>query len=214
MIVSVHSFTPKKAAAPPKIGICGSQSAHQRPVMRISSVLVLWWWATIAVFPANWRTIAFATVRSSAAIPAAVRRFLWEVAPSGCWLKPVIANALAEMGTPTVQFTRPLVPPGEKAMDERTREQLEAAVFRRLVAHLRDRTDVQNIDLMTMAGFCRNCLGDWYRDAATELGIAMEKDAARELVYGMPQSEWKKRYQKEASSAQQAAFERAQKTHS
>ena len=129
-------------------------------------------------------------------------------------LKPVIADALAEMGAPTVQFTRPLVSAGEKTMDERTREQLEAAVFRRLVAHLRDRTDVQNIDLMTMAGFCRNCLGDWYRDAATERGIAMEKDAARELVYGMPQSEWKKRYQKEASPAQQAAFERAQKTHS
>ena len=99
-------------------------------------------------------------------------------------------------------------------MDERTREQLEAAVFRRLVAHLRARTDVQNIALMTLAGFCRNCLGDWYRDAAIERGIAMEKDAARELVYGMPQSEWKKRFQKEASAEQQAAFERAQKTHS
>ena len=99
-------------------------------------------------------------------------------------------------------------------MDERTREQLEAAVFRRLVAHLRARTDVQNIDLMTLAGFCRNCLGDWYREAAAEKGIALEKDAARELVYGMPQAEWKKRYQKDASPEQQAAFEKAQKTHS
>jgi predicted N-formylglutamate amidohydrolase len=129
-------------------------------------------------------------------------------------LKPVIENALVEMGLPTIQFTRPLAAPGSEKMDERTREQLEAAAFRRLVAHLRARTDVQNIDLMTLAGFCRNCLGDWYREAAAEKGIAMEKDTARELVYGMPPSEWKKRYQREATPDQQAAFERAQKTHS
>jgi predicted N-formylglutamate amidohydrolase len=126
-------------------------------------------------------------------------------------LKPVIESALAEMGPPAVQFTRPLATAGNETMDERTREQLEAAVFRRLVAHFRSRTDVQNIDLMTLAGFCRNCLGDWYREAAAEKGIAMEKDAARELVYGMPQSEWKKRYQKEATPEQQAAFEAASK---
>ena len=95
-------------------------------------------------------------------------------------------------------------------MDERTREQLEAAAFRRLVAHLRERTDVQNIDLMNLAGFCRNCLGDWYREAAAEKGIALEKDQAREIVYGMPPAEWKKRHQKEATPEQQAAF---QKTH-
>ncbi len=94
-------------------------------------------------------------------------------------------------------------------MDERSRERLEAAVFRRLVAHLRSRTDVQNIDLMTLAGFCRNCLGDWYREAAAETGVALDKDAARELVYGMPQSEWKKRYQKEVTPEQQAAFAKA-----
>jgi len=129
-------------------------------------------------------------------------------------LAPVIRAALARMGTPAIQFTRPLATNGTPKMDERTREQLEAAVFRRLVAHFRSRTDVQNIDLMTLAGFCRNCLGDWYRDAAAEKGIALEKDAARELVYGMPQSEWKKRYQKEATPEQQAAFERSQKTHS
>jgi predicted N-formylglutamate amidohydrolase len=126
-------------------------------------------------------------------------------------LKPVIESALAEMGPPAVQFTRPLATAGNETMDERTREQLEAAVFRRLVAHFQSRTDVQNIDLMTLAGFCRNCLGDWYHDAAAEKGIAMEKDAARELVYGMPQSEWKKRYQKEATPEQQAAFEAASK---
>jgi len=99
-------------------------------------------------------------------------------------------------------------------MDDKTRTELEAAVFRRLVAHLRKRTDVQNIDLMIMADFCRNCLGDWYREAAAEKGIAIDKDAAREIVYGMPPAEWKKRYQKEATPEQQAAFEKAKKTHS
>jgi hypothetical protein len=91
-------------------------------------------------------------------------------------------------------------------MDERIRTDLEAAVFRRLVSHLRDRTDVQNIDLMIAGGFCRNCLGDWYREAAAERGIEMSKDDARALIYGMPQDEWKQRYQKEATPEQQAAF--------
>src|SRR5215813_9444598 len=94
-------------------------------------------------------------------------------------------------------------------MDEKTRTELEAAAFRRLVAHLRKRTDVQNIDLMNTGGFCRNCLGDWYREAAAEKGIVLEKDQAREIVYGMPPAEWKKRYQKDASPEQQAAFARA-----
>ena len=98
-------------------------------------------------------------------------------------------------------------------MDERTRLELEAAVFRRLVAHLRSRTDIQNIDMMITAGFCRNCLGDWYREAAAEKGVRLEKDEARELVYGMPPQEWKKRYQTETTPEQMAAFERAQKTH-
>jgi hypothetical protein len=100
-------------------------------------------------------------------------------------------------------------------MDENTREQLEAAVFRRLVSHLRERTDVQNIDVMITAGFCRNCLGDWYREAAAEKGIDISRDDARALVYGMPQTEWKQRYQKDATPEQQAAFARSQqKTHS
>jgi len=98
-------------------------------------------------------------------------------------------------------------------MDNKTTTQLEAAVFRRLVDHLRVRKDVQNIDLMIAAGFCRNCLGDWYREAAVEKGITLEKDRAREIVYGMPPAEWKKRYQKEASPEQQAAFAASQKTH-
>lgn len=99
-------------------------------------------------------------------------------------------------------------------MDDTTRTELEAAVFRRLVQHLRGRTDVQNIDLMIVSGFCRNCLGDWYREAAAEKGITMDKDEARGLVYGMAPSEWKKRHQKDATPEQIAAFEQSQKTHS
>lgn len=130
-------------------------------------------------------------------------------------LKPILDEALAAMGQAAIRFTRPLrASPGEKRMDEHTRLELEAAVFRRLVAHLRERTDVQNIDMMTTAGFCRNCLGDWYREAAAEKGIALEKDAAREIVYGMKPAEWKTRYQTEATPEQLAAFERTQKTHS
>ena len=127
-------------------------------------------------------------------------------------LKPILERALADMGEASIRFTRPLAAE-TKAMDEKTREQLEAAVFRRLVSHLRERTDVQNIDLMIAGGFCRNCLGDWYREAAAEKGIALDKDEARGIVYGMPPSEWKQRYQKDATPEQQAAFERSQKTH-
>jgi hypothetical protein len=91
-------------------------------------------------------------------------------------------------------------------MDEATRTELEAAAFRRLVQHLRERTDVQNIDLMNLAGFCRNCLSKWYRAAAEEKGLDIPYESAREIVYGMPYAEWKDRYQKEASPQQQEAF--------
>lgn len=84
--------------------------------------------------------------------------------------------------------------------------ELEAAAFRRLVQHLRERTDVQNIDLMNLAGFCRNCLSKWYRAAAEERGLPLTDDTAREIIYGMPYSEWKSTYQQEASPAQQAQF--------
>jgi hypothetical protein len=91
-------------------------------------------------------------------------------------------------------------------------EQLEAAAFRRLLKHLnQDRNDVQNIDLMILAGFCRNCLADWYREAAAERGVELGKDKAREAIYGMPFAEWKAKYQKEATPEQLAAFEKAQK---
>ncbi|MGH2341873.1 DUF1244 domain-containing protein [Segnochrobactraceae bacterium EtOH-i3] len=98
-------------------------------------------------------------------------------------------------------------------IDDRTRTDLEAAVFRRLVQHLRDRPDVQNIDLMTLAGFCRNCLSNWYLDAAKDAGVALTKDASREIVYGMPYDEWKARYQTEATPDQQAAFAKAKPEH-
>ena len=91
---------------------------------------------------------------------------------------------------------------------------LDAAAFRRLLQHLNhDRPDVQNIDLMILAGFCRNCLADWYRDAAQDAGIAMDKEQARERVYGMPFAEWKAQHQREATPEQLAAFKAAQERH-
>jgi uncharacterized protein len=98
-------------------------------------------------------------------------------------------------------------------MESKMRAEIEAAVFRRLVAHLQNRTDVQNIDLMNLAGFCRNCLGDWFREAAEAKGETISKDDARALVYGMPQAEWKARYQKEATADQKSAFEKSHKNH-
>ncbi|MCB1832144.1 MAG: DUF1244 domain-containing protein [Geminicoccaceae bacterium] len=92
-------------------------------------------------------------------------------------------------------------------IDDRTRIELEAAAFRRLVDHLRERTDVQNIDLMNLSGFCRNCLSRWYSAAAGERGIDLDENAAREIVYGMPYAEWKKRFQTEATAEQKQAFE-------
>ena len=91
-------------------------------------------------------------------------------------------------------------------IDKATQTELEAAAFRTLVAHLRERTDVQNIDLMNLGGFCRNCLSRWYMEAANEKGIELDKDGAREIVYGMPYGEWRDKYQTEATEEQKAAF--------
>ncbi|MFK4825300.1 DUF1244 domain-containing protein [Paenochrobactrum sp. BZR 588] len=96
-------------------------------------------------------------------------------------------------------------------INEQTQVELEAAAFRRLVEHLRENTDVQNIDMMNLAGFCRNCLANWYKDAAEEKNISLSKDEAREIIYGMPFEEWKSRYQVEATDAQKQAF--AAKNH-
>lgn len=96
-------------------------------------------------------------------------------------------------------------------MDDQTRLQIEAAVFRRLVDHLQERTDVQNIDLMNLAGFCRNCLSRWYTEAAESAGVVISKEEAREVVYGMPYETWKATYQTEATPEQLAHLAR---THS
>ena len=98
-------------------------------------------------------------------------------------------------------------------IDEATRTELEAAAFRRLVAHLRERTDVQNIDMMTLTGFCRNCLSRWYEEAAAERGIDLDREAAREAVYGMPYAEWKAKHQTEATAERRAAFDKADPGH-
>jgi hypothetical protein len=97
--------------------------------------------------------------------------------------------------------------------DDQTRLELEAAAFRRLVAHLDDRKDVQNIDLMNLAGFCRNCMSKWYRAAADEKGEQLDYEEAREIVYGMPYSEWKSKFQVEPTAEQKAAFDASDKGH-
>lgn len=98
-------------------------------------------------------------------------------------------------------------------MDDKTRTELEAAVYRRLVEHLRERTDVQNIDLMNLAGFCRNCLSNWMKDAADEKGLPLSKDESREIVYGEPYEQWRAKHQKEATAEQKAAFAKANPGH-
>jgi hypothetical protein len=99
------------------------------------------------------------------------------------------------------------------AIDDKTRTELEAAVFRRLVEHLQKRTDVQNIDLMNLAGFCRNCLSNWLKDAADAHGVELSKDASREAIYGMPYEDWKTLHQAPASAAQLDAMKKTQIGH-
>ena len=99
------------------------------------------------------------------------------------------------------------------ALDDKTRTELEAAAFRRLIEHLRSRTDVQNIEMMNLAGFCRNCLSNWIKEAADAKGVPLTKDESREAIYGMPFEQWKAKYQKEAGKVQQVAFEKAGHKH-
>jgi uncharacterized protein len=98
--------------------------------------------------------------------------------------------------------------------DRQTETELEAAAFRRLLSHLGERTDVQNIDLMNLAGFCRNCLSNWYQEAAEERGLELSKPEAREIVYGMPYDEWRRRYQTEAGADAKSAFAKSGAGHS
>jgi hypothetical protein len=106
-----------------------------------------------------------------------------------------------------------LVAMEDGVMDDKTRTELEAAVYRRLVEHLRARTDVQNIDMMNLAGFCRNCLSNWMKEAADAKAVPMTKDQSREIVYGEPFEQWKAKHQKEASAEQKAAFEQSSQAH-
>lgn len=96
-------------------------------------------------------------------------------------------------------------------IDDKTRTELEAAAFRRLLEHLRQRSDVQNIDMMNLAGFCRNCLSNWFEDAAQAKGVAVSREEARTMVYGMPYEEWKAKHQAAATEAQKAAFAQSHK---
>ena len=98
-------------------------------------------------------------------------------------------------------------------IDDKTRTELEAAVFRRLVAHLRERTDVQNIELMNLAGFCRNCLSNWMKEAADAKGVAVSKDESREAIYGMPYETWKSKFQGTATPEQVEAMKKSQSGH-
>jgi hypothetical protein len=95
--------------------------------------------------------------------------------------------------------------------DEKTQMELEAAVFRRLLEHLRKRSEVQNIDMMNLAGFCRNCLSNWFEDAAKDRGLTVSREEARTMVYGMPQEEWKARFQHPANETQKAGFSKSEK---
>lgn len=115
---------------------------------------------------------------------------------------------------PTPQPEADLALGAAQGLDAARREQIEAAAFRKLVAHLRERTDVQNIDMMNLAGFCRNCLSRWYQEAASErAGLALDTPAAREIVYGMDYKAWQAQHQREANEQQKAAFQEAMAKH-
>ncbi|MEO1381133.1 MAG: DUF1244 domain-containing protein [Pseudomonadota bacterium] len=101
----------------------------------------------------------------------------------------------------------------KSGIDAATQTELEAAAFRRLMDHLREHTDVQNIDMMNLTGFCRNCLSRWYQEAAAEKGLDLDKDGAREIVYGMPYDVWRDKYQTEATAEQKARFDAVPKNH-
>ncbi len=114
---------------------------------------------------------------------------------------------------PTPQPEADLALGAAAALDAARRERIEAAAFRKLVAHLRDRADVQNIDMMNLAGFCRNCVSRWYQEAAADSGLVLETPAAREVVYGMDYKAWQAAHQREASAQQKAAFAGAVEKH-
>ena len=216
VLISVHSFTPswKGRSRPWQVGVlwdkddrlAGPLMAALRAVGLVvgdnepySGALegdTMWQHGTRRGLP----HVLIELRQDLVASPAAARAFALS-------LKPALDGALSALGPPQVRTPtlKPAAMEG-KPMDVTTTNEIEAAVFRRLVAHLQSRTDVQNIDLMNLAGFCRNCLGDWYREAAAQKAIVLTKDEARAVVYGMAPAEWKRRYQKEASAEAQAKF--------
>ena len=205
ILISIHSFTPawKSVPRPWEVGVLYGSDAHlARPLMqqlRAAGFVVGDNEPYAGALEGDTLDI-HGTKTGHANVLIEIRQdFLANAMMATAFaarLKPILDAALMEM---------------EDGMDDRMRTELEAAVFRRLVRHFQARTDVQNIDLMTMSGFCRNCLGDWYREAAAEKGIALEKDQARALIYGMAPAEWKKKYQTDATPEQIAAFEASQR---
>src|SRR5260370_39168719 len=154
-------------------------------------------------FPA--RTHSFAHLPAPAiAVPIVDAVALWRARPGATILCSIPGNSPGFAEARRILIMK---------LDDASRTSLEAAVFRRLVEHLRARTEVQNLDLMNLAGFCRNCLSNWMKDAADAEGIAMTKEQSREIVYGMPYDEWRAKHQKEASGEQKAAFEKARQKH-
>ncbi len=216
VLISVHSFTPswKGQSRPWQVGVLWDRDDRlARPLLTALRALglvvgdnepysgalqgdTMWQHGTRKGLP----HVLIELRQDLVASPEAARAFALS-------LKPALDGALKAMGPPQVRDPQLNRAAQEgKTMDETTTRELEAAVFRRLVAHLQSRTDVQNIDLMNLAGFCRNCLGDWYREAAAQKGIVLAKDEARARVYGMDPAEWKRRYQKEASPEALAKF--------
>ncbi len=216
VLISVHSFTPswKGQSRPWQVGVLWDKDERlARPLLaafRAQGLVTgdnepysgalhgdtMWQHGTRRGLP----HVLIEMRQDLVASPEAARAFALS-------LKPALDGALKAMGPPQVRCsTSGPVTQEVKTMDQATTNEIEAAVFRRLVAHLQSRTDVQNIDLMNLAGFCRNCLGDWYREAAVQKGIVLAKDEARGLVYGMDPAEWKRRHQKEASPEAVAKF--------
>ena len=208
VIVSIHSFTPvfRGQARPWQIGILWDKDA------RVAKPLIARLRAEIGLmvgdnqpYTGELENDCMSRHATRNGLPHAlieIRQDLIETKDGARHWAALIARALRDvLALPNIR-----APMGDPAMDEKTRRDIEADVFRRLVAHLQKRTDVQNIDMMNLAGFCRNCLGDWFREAADARGLTVSKDQGREFVYGMPQAEWKAKYQREAAPEAQAKF--------
>ena len=216
VLISMHSFTPswKGQSRPWQVGVLWDRDDRlARPLLAAFRALglvagdnepysgalhgdTMWQHGTRRGLP----HVLIEMRQDLVATPEAARAFALS-------LKPALDDALKAMGLLQVRCSNSGPAAQElKTMDQTTTNEIEAAVFRRLIAHLQSRSDVQNIDLMNLAGFCRNCLGNWYREAAAQKGIVLAKDEARRVVYGMDPAEWKRRYQKEVPPEGVAKF--------